>query len=151
MLLYHPRVLSECLKRLFSRIFSHCEIVAFNSKSLKTFIFIYLRIPIIAILSWNPRHLEVWECGSPASLSTMRSEKSAWLFNPNYSKRLGQLYFHLLAAPKLLPWSAHKRTQMGRKKFARPGCINPPHFHRLPIEIYSLGTACKSSAIHGRF
>lgn len=28
--------------------------MAFNSKSPKTFMFIYLRIPIIAILSWNP-------------------------------------------------------------------------------------------------
>lgn len=60
MLLYHPSDLSMCLKRLFPRIFSHCEFTAFNSNTPKAFIFIYLRIPIIAILrSRNPEHFEL--------------------------------------------------------------------------------------------
>ncbi len=154
---------------MFARIFSHCEITAFGRPT--AFIFICHQIQVILTLSRTPKHLSYCvdfnrsrkhktarECA--AASTALRTPLSGETFHKALIKIDLTFQPQLFQAirPIVLPSSRCPKTaaliccsQIGRKKFGRPGCNNPPHFHRLPIEIYSRGTACKSSVIHGRF
>ncbi len=152
---------------MFARIFSHCEITAFGRPTV--FIFICHQIPVISVgtrsiwaIVWIsiaaentkqrenvPQPRQLWEL----RLSGETFHKALIKIDLTFQPQLFQAIRPIVLPPSRCPKTAALIccSQMGRKKFGRRGCNNPPHFHRLPIEIYSRGTACKSSVIHGRF